>query len=252
MTRLEEWSPLAVPNVCLFMMSAKNPAMLKNCGDFCRHNPGQRQQQLMVLTHRTLAWGADDPSGHCRVRSYWCPTPWLSFSLGKMEAATPDSELQWARHQTWDARAASLSHLSLCGTTVSAKTMPRMRLQRFILWTANVMTAQGLALHLGLRKAPRMTTYKSHTIYVPPFPKRQPLDISLKPSCFLVSSSMCGGLYLLPPSPLPLPTWMQPGSGNEHRRQIRRSGFNSSFPTSSSSKSYPVWACPLPSCPFSI
>lgn len=83
------------------------------------------------------------------------------------------------------------------------------------------MAAQGSALPLGLMKAPFK---KSHIIISSfLFLKRRPdplyllsLVICLEPFASLLLRSTCSCLYLLPPSPITSPTWMELSLGKEH------------------------------------
>jgi len=82
-------------------MYAKNPAMLENWGDYLQTSNIQPRTAPAAAhgphtPYQALRHG--QPIRHSRGRSNWCPTPWLSFSLCKMEAATPNPELQRAQH----------------------------------------------------------------------------------------------------------------------------------------------------------
>lgn len=108
--------------------------------------------------------------------------------------------------------------------------------------------------HLGLRKALRKIPFKKSHIII--FSKRQPgplyllsLAISLESFSFWLLPTTCGCLHLLPPFPPPPSPEQSSVRGMSIRDGIWRSSFNSSSPTSSSSKAHPLCGLAAPTLP---
>ena len=109
-----------------------------------------------------------------------------------------------------------------------------------------------------LHSLSEINTFKNHILSTFPHSPKA-FDTSLKKALLLPGFLLhLRDLYLLPPASRPTPQ-RQLSSGNEHWRQIGRSGFNSSFShlliqhgsTSSELASHPLCPFPAKSHPFS-